>query len=89
VATQWGSLFLVWLLFERMGSTFFGPLPDAMTVFKQLVYSVVFLEFSFYTSHRLLHHPRFYKRFHREHHEYTGTIGFASEHAHWYVSDAS
>ena len=36
----------------------------------------------FYASHRLLHHPLFYARFHKQHHEYKGPISFMTEYAH-------
>ncbi len=42
---------------------------------------LVFLDAAFYWSHRLLHHPAMYKHFHKQHHEYKGTIGFAAEYA--------
>ena len=35
----------------------------------------------FYWTHRMLHHPSLYARFHKQHHEYKGTIGFAAEYA--------
>ncbi len=43
---------------------------------------VLFLDTSFYWSHRWLHHPSIYKYVHKQHHEYRGTIGFAAEYAH-------
>lgn len=42
----------------------------------------LFNDFGFYWSHRALHHPYLYRRFHKQHHQFTGTIGFAAEHAH-------
>ena len=47
----------------------------------QLMTALLFLEFTFYWAHRLLHHPLLYARFHKQHHEYKGTIGFAAEYA--------
>ena len=47
----------------------------------QFVACLAFLEFSFYWSHRLLHHPALYARLHKQHHEYKGPIGFAAEYA--------
>ncbi len=41
----------------------------------------LFLDTTFYWSHRALHHPALYKHFHKQHHEYKGTIGFAAEYA--------
>ena len=38
----------------------------------------------FYWTHRLLHTKLLYKRVHKQHHTYIGTIGFAAEYAHWF-----
>ena len=35
----------------------------------------------FYWSHRAVHHPSLYKHIHKQHHAYTGSIGFAAEYA--------
>jgi sterol desaturase/sphingolipid hydroxylase (fatty acid hydroxylase superfamily) len=47
----------------------------------QMVGCQLFLEASFYWIHRALHHPTLYKHIHKQHHEYKGTIGFATEYA--------
>ncbi|XP_044520412.1 fatty acid hydroxylase domain-containing protein 2 isoform X1 [Gracilinanus agilis] len=39
-------------------------------------------EVLFYYTHRLIHHPIFYKRFHKKHHEWTAPIGVVSLYAH-------
>nr|KAF6446710.1 fatty acid hydroxylase domain containing 2 [Rousettus aegyptiacus] len=39
-------------------------------------------EVMFYYSHRLLHHPTFYKKIHKKHHEWTAPIGVISLYAH-------
>ena len=41
----------------------------------------MFLEPAFYFAHRALHHPALYARFHKQHHEYKGSVGFAAEYA--------
>mmetsp|Transcript_9514 Transcript_9514/g.11411 ORF Transcript_9514/g.11411 Transcript_9514/m.11411 type:complete len:340 (-) Transcript_9514:443-1462(-) len=38
--------------------------------------------FLFYWVHRICHHKSIYKYVHKQHHEYTGTIGIAAEYAH-------
>lgn len=48
----------------------------------QMFVSVELLSALFYLTHRSLHHKSLYARFHKQHHEYTGTIGFAAEYAH-------
>jgi len=55
-----------------------------LVVFFQFLISRCSLIIMFYWSHRMLHLPFFYQRVHKQHHEYTGTIGFASEYAHWF-----
>merc|ERR1711988_232900 len=40
-----------------------------------------FNEIFFYIGHRLVHADWLYAKVHKEHHNYTGTIGFAAEHA--------
>lgn len=39
-------------------------------------------EIGFYYSHRLFHHPRLYRHFHKMHHEWTAPIGIVSIYAH-------
>ncbi len=43
-----------------------GPLPTPLQAFTQLLLCQLFLEASFYWSHRLLHVPALYKRFHKQ-----------------------
>ena len=40
---------------------------------------MLMLKVGFYWTHRILHHPSLYKTFHKPHHTFTGTIGFAAE----------
>ncbi|XP_063706617.1 fatty acid hydroxylase domain-containing protein 2-like [Culicoides brevitarsis] len=40
-----------------------------------------FREISFYYSHRLLHHRRFYEKHHKRHHEYTAPVAVTAQYA--------
>lgn len=76
----------MWLIFPLW--IFFGTslvpeqLPSWSTLAYQVAISQQIVEAGFYWTHRLLHTKLLYKRFHKQHHEYKGTIGFAAEHAH-------
>jgi hypothetical protein len=48
----------------------------------QLFVSLAVLKAGFYWTHRLFHSKYFYAKYHKQHHEYAGTIGFAAEYAH-------
>lgn len=79
---------LVWfLLYDLMVQI--GGMPamhsiagDWITVAVILFGARFFNDVAFYWSHRALHHPSLYSRFHKQHHRFTGTIGFAAEYAH-------
>eukprot|EP00045_Choanoeca_perplexa_P005826 m.48754 g.48754 ORF g.48754 m.48754 type:complete len:328 (-) comp13317_c0_seq1:152-1135(-) len=70
------------ILAKRMSTT---PLPlstgPLLIAACQFASSVLINDALFYWSHRLLHHKVLYKRFHKQHHEYTGPIGIAAEYA--------
>jgi len=59
---------------------FDSAIPSKLEMFRQFLIAYWFNEFFFYWAHRAFHDSRLY-RFHKEHHNYTGTIGFAAEHA--------
>ncbi|XP_041456871.1 fatty acid hydroxylase domain-containing protein 2-like isoform X2 [Lytechinus variegatus] len=63
------------------GSTV-DELPTFQTLLYQIAVFTVVEEFGFYYSHRLLHHPWLYKKFHKIHHEWTAPFGLASFNAH-------
>ena len=50
---------------------------------RQILFAMLFLDCWFYWSHRALHHPLLYKRVHKQHHEYLGTVSVAAEYALW------
>jgi len=79
-----GPLFayLLYPLFLKFGMMpFSSPLPDVPGLFKTFVAGHLFNDVGFYLTHRLFHHKLLYKHFHKQHHEFSGTIGFAAEYA--------
>lgn len=60
----------------------FEKYSNAAILCLQLFISLHILNAGFYWTHRLLHSKSLYARFHKQHHEYTGTISFAAEYAH-------
>jgi sterol desaturase/sphingolipid hydroxylase (fatty acid hydroxylase superfamily) len=57
-------------------------LPDGTTYLLQQFYCIILGDLLFFTSHRLLHTPFFYKHVHKLHHTYTQAIGPSAEYAH-------
>jgi len=57
-------------------------LPSLFDAARQLAIIVLAEEVLFYHSHRLLHHPALYRRFHKNHHEWTAPVGLASVYCH-------
>jgi methylsterol monooxygenase/4-alpha-methyl-delta7-sterol-4alpha-methyl oxidase len=56
--------------------------PEPFEVVWQVIFFMVVEDCVFYWTHRLLHTPFFYKRIHKQHHEYSTSIGLAAEYAH-------
>lgn len=60
-----------------------GPeLPTFHRALLELAFFSILEEVVFYYSHRLFHRPSLYKRFHKQHHEWTAPIGVVSTYAH-------
>ncbi|XP_018026937.1 fatty acid hydroxylase domain-containing protein 2 [Hyalella azteca] len=57
-------------------------LPTFQWVLYELVVCVLVEEVGFYYSHRLFHHRLLYKRFHKQHHEWTSPISVTAVYAH-------
>jgi len=77
---------MIWYLvfpFMRACGTpaYHAPTPSPLELARQFVIAYWFNEFFFYWAHRALHTDWLYTALHKEHHNYTGTVGFAAEHA--------
>jgi len=55
------------------------PLPALMVLFAA---AHGFNDVFFYATHRMLHSKLLYKRFHKQHHTFRGSVGAAAEYAH-------
>lgn len=68
-------------------ATYFGmpsvgnALPDVRTMMIMFAGAHAFNDVGFYFTHRLLHHPKLYARFHKQHHQFRGSVGAAAEFA--------
>ena len=61
----------------------FSSPPSWATVAWQVVACLLISDFTFYWAHRSLHESKLlYKYVHKQHHEFKGTVGIASEYAH-------
>ena len=58
-----------------------APLPSSVDIFTTYSIAYLFNCIGFYTSHRLLHSKLLYARFHKQHHEYTGSMSISAEYA--------
>ena len=58
-----------------------SPLPSYQMLFLDFCRATLFNDVGFYFTHRLLHHPYLYATFHKQHHDYHGTISIAAEYA--------
>ncbi|XP_071847605.1 fatty acid hydroxylase domain-containing protein 2-like [Apostichopus japonicus] len=76
-------LYVMHFLFKKRGCKF---APEDLPTFRRFVIDallfVILEEVGFYYNHRLLHHPRIYKRFHKIHHEWTAPIAAVTIYCH-------
>lgn len=69
--------FLLYKLMEWRGNPIGMELPTIWDLAKESIGFLAIEEIGFYYGHRLLHHPRLYKKIHKQHHLYTAPIGIA------------
>lgn len=69
-------------LMEWRGYDSGKTLPTFQWCLFELILCVLMEEAGFYYSHRLLHHPRFYKFIHKRHHEWTSPIAITAIYCH-------
>jgi sterol desaturase/sphingolipid hydroxylase (fatty acid hydroxylase superfamily) len=72
---------IMFFLHEHVSSPSTSQLPSPLVVLQHMAMAKLFNAVFFYFTHRWLHTPYMYKRFHKQHHEYKGTIGVAAEYA--------
>jgi len=78
------SIPLYMVLINRRGLTFEADeLPTFQWFLVELCVYILVEEFGFYYSHRLSHHPKLYKHFHKIHHEWTAPISIIGIYNHW------
>ncbi|PAV90265.1 hypothetical protein WR25_14271 [Diploscapter pachys] len=53
-------------------------IPSGWIIFLQVLSACIFQEIGIYYTHRSLHHPRLYKHFHKQHHEWNMPVSIAS-----------
>lgn len=75
LAAGWGLLVL-------RGWDFAAPLPGAGRVLAELAVLALFTEVSFWSAHRLLHRPWWFRAIHRVHHRYRAPRPIAASYMH-------
>ncbi len=64
---QLPAVYLLYLAMVPHGTDVRAPLPPVHVVYLQLLVCLAFLECTFYWTHRWLHHPALYTKFHKKH----------------------
>ncbi|XP_077984379.1 fatty acid hydroxylase domain-containing protein 2-like [Glandiceps talaboti] len=68
--------FFAWYYIARWRGCSFGyDVPSLWEITRDVAVAQLIQEIGFYYSHRLWHHPWFYKRIHKLHHEWTAPVG--------------
>jgi sterol desaturase/sphingolipid hydroxylase (fatty acid hydroxylase superfamily) len=70
-------------IFQKINSpSMTSSLPSLFTIWYHISISAMLSNGTFYIIHRILHLPYFYKRIHKIHHEFVGTVSMAAEYTH-------
>ena len=77
---------VIWLMggtaLETQHTLALDKLPTPLHLAVTITFCMLCEDFTFYWSHRLLHHPRLYPHIHKLHHSYTQTVSIAAEYCH-------
>jgi sterol desaturase/sphingolipid hydroxylase (fatty acid hydroxylase superfamily) len=68
--------------YQPTAQLFYAPVPGVGQILASVALCYLCTDFWFYWGHRLLHTPLFYRTVHKQHHEFTVSIGFAAQYAH-------
>jgi len=76
--------FPIYYVIQMRGMKFKAEdLPTFQWFMVEMCVYILVEEFGFYYGHRLGHHPRLYKRFHKIHHEWTAPVSIIGIYNHW------
>ena len=70
-------------VFQQFSLDLDAPLPSYLDSMINFAVFFVVNDVLFYWAHRLLHSKTLYKRIHKQHHEFRGSVGYAAEYAHF------
>ncbi|GFT99257.1 fatty acid hydroxylase domain-containing protein 2 [Nephila pilipes] len=75
-------IYTCYILKSYMGYDQEIRLPKIHVFVLHFIAQILSEEVFFYYSHRILHHPRLYKRFHKKHHEWKSPVGVSAIYCH-------
>jgi sterol desaturase/sphingolipid hydroxylase (fatty acid hydroxylase superfamily) len=82
VVNPLAAWYLLYPAFKSFGMmSLDDPLPDHVHLFKTMCFANAFNGVFFYLAHRTVHSKALYAIIHKQHHEYSGTMGIAAEYA--------